>query len=45
MRTQNGVNHKKWSISEDLFRIELTLSTVVSLIRKFDDTSTVTFPW
>ena len=38
-------NHKKWSISEDLFRKELKLCTVVSLITKFDDTSTMTFPW
>lgn len=37
--------HKKWSISEDIFRIELKLCTVVSLITKFDDTSTMTFPW
>ena len=38
-------NHKNWSISEDLFRIERKLCTVVSLITKFDNTSTMTFPW
>ena len=41
-------NHKKWngiSISEVFFCIELKLYTVVTLITKFHDMSSVTFPW
>ena len=38
-------NHKKLNISHDFFCIELKLSTVVTLITKFYDMSTVTFPW
>ena len=40
-------NHKKWNniISEVFFCIELKLCTVVTLITKFHDMSSVTFPW
>ena len=38
-------NHKKLIISLDFFCIELKLSTVVMLLTKFHDMSTVTFPW
>ena len=38
-------NHNKLNISHDFFCIELKLSTVVTLITKFHDMSTVTFPW
>ena len=44
--TQNDIKiTKKWNISEDFFCIELKLCTVVTLITKFHDMSTVTFPW
>ena len=36
---------KKLNISHNFFCIELKLSTVVTLITKFHDMSTVTFPW
>ena len=36
---------KKLNISHDFFCIELKLSTVVTLITKFLDMCTVTFPW
>ena len=43
--TQNYVkSQKKWNISEGFFCIELKLCTVVALITKFHDISTVTFP-
>ena len=35
----------KWNISEDFFCVELKVCTVVTLITKFHDMSTVTFPW
>ena len=38
-------NHKKLIISLDFFCIALKLSTVVMLLTKFHDMSTVTFPW
>ena len=38
-------NHKKLIISLDFFCIELKVSTVVMLLTKFHDMSTVTFPW
>jgi len=38
-------NHKKLNISFDFLCIELKLSTVVTLLTKFHDMSTVTFPW
>ena len=38
-------NHKKWNTSEDFICIELKLCTVVTVITKFHDMSTVTFPW
>jgi len=38
-------NHKKLSISLDFFCMELKLSTVLTLLTKFHDMSTVTFPW
>ena len=43
--TESGVCHKKMNISHDVFCIELKLSTVVTLITKFHDLSTVTIPW
>ena len=36
---------KKLNLSRDFFCIELKLSTVVTLLTKFHDMSTVTFPW
>ena len=45
MWTQTGVlSHKKMNLSHDFFCIELKPSTVVTLITKFHDMSTVTFP-
>ena len=38
-------NHKKLNISHDFFFIELKLSTVVTLVTKLHDMSSVTFPW
>ena len=36
----------KWcKITKDFFCVELKLSTLVTLIKKFHDMSTVTFPW
>ena len=45
--SKSGVkkNHKKFNISHNFFCVELKLSTVVTLITKFHDMSTVTFPW
>ena len=40
-----GHNRDTLNISHDFFWIELTLSTAVTLITKFHDMSTVTFPW
>ena len=45
MWTQSGVKSQKLDISQDFFTIELKLSTVVTLITKLHDMSTVTFPW
>ena len=43
-RTQN--RDRKWcKITKNSFSIELKLSTVVTLITKFHDMPTVTFPW
>ena len=42
---KNDVKSQKWNISEEFFCIELKLCTVVTLITKFHDMSTVTFPW
>ena len=38
-------NHKKLNLSLDFFCMELKLSTVLTLLTKFHDMSTVTFPW
>ena len=38
-------NHKNWNISEGIFCIELKLCAVVTLITKFHNMPTVTFPW
>ena len=40
-----NVNTKWCKITKDFFCIELKLSTFVTLIKKFHDMSTVTFPW
>ena len=44
MRRYN-VDTKWCKITKDFFCIELKLSTFVTLIKKFHDMSTVTFPW
>ena len=41
----SGVKSQKLNISHNVFCIKLKLSTVVALIAKFCDMSTVTFPW
>ena len=43
--TQNDVKSQKIGISEDFFCIELKICTVVTLITKIPDMSTLTFPW
>ena len=43
--TQNDVKSQKNGVSLKTFCIELELCTVLTLITKFHDMSTVTFPW
>ena len=44
MRTQSDVKSQELNISHEFFCTELKLGTVVTLITKFHDLSTVTFP-